>query len=228
MADVEAMFYQVRVSESDCDLLRFLWWPEGNLNQESEEYQMLVHLFGAVSSPSCANFALRRTAEDNKCTFDPEVISTVFNNVYVDVCLKSLPTAEAAINLAKDLSTLLSKGGFRLTKWISNDQEVLQAIPEKERAKEIKDIDLYNKSDTLPTERALGVTLCIETDTFGFKIAVKDRPLTRRGILSIVSSVYDPLGIAAPSVLPAKILLQDLCREGLSWDDEIPLKYCAC
>ena len=60
------------------------------------------------------------------------------------------------------------------------------------------------------------------SDTFLIKITVKDRPPTRRGILSTVSSVYEPLGFIAPFVLPAKILLQDLCRKGLGWDDKIP------
>ena len=43
---------------------------------------------------------------------------------------------------------------------------------------------------------------------------------TRWGILSLVSSVYDPLGFAAPFTLPAKALLQDLCRQNLY--DPIP------
>ena len=57
------------------------------------------------------------------------------------------------------------------------------------------------------------------------KICVKERPCTRRGMLSVVSSIYDPLGMAAPFILPAKLLLQDLCRKGLGWDDEIPSSY---
>ena len=73
----------------------------------------------------------------------------------------------------------------------------------------------------LSIERALGVRWDVESDTFGFKISVKDRPATRRGILSVVSSVYDPLGFAAPFTLPAKALLQDLCRKNLGWDDPI-------
>ena len=48
---------------------------------------------------------------------------------------------------------------------------------------------------------------------------------TRRGIPSIVSSIYDPLGMAVPFILPTKLLLQDLCRKGLAWDDEIPDNY---
>ncbi|KAI2668803.1 hypothetical protein H4Q32_005610 [Labeo rohita] len=58
MTDVRAMFYQVRVTSEDKDFLRFLWWPNGDVTQDIIEYRMTVHLFGAVSSPSCACFAL--------------------------------------------------------------------------------------------------------------------------------------------------------------------------
>ena len=51
------------------------------------------------------------------------------------------------------------------------------------------------------------------------------KPPTRRGILSLISSVYDPLGLAATFVLPAKRLLQDLCRVKLDWDDPIPQEH---
>ena len=45
MADIKSMFYQVKVPEEDTDLLRFLWWPEGDLSREGEEFRMTVHLF---------------------------------------------------------------------------------------------------------------------------------------------------------------------------------------
>lgn len=80
--------------------------------------------------------------------------------------------------------------------------------------------------DALPIERALGVQWCVKSDTFRFRITIKDKPLTTRGILSIVSSVYDPLGFAASFTLAAKKLLQDLCKEEkLGWDDELPDSY---
>ena len=187
------------------------------MNSEPEEYQMMVHLFGATSSPSCANFGLRRTAEDNCQEFSKEAVDSVQDNFYVDDCLKSVPSETEAVGLVNELRTLLSKGGFRLTKWISNSRKVIDSIPLSERAGSVKDLLL----DQLPIERALGVRWDVESDTFGFKISVKDRPATRRGILSVVSSVYDPLGFAAPFTLPAKTLLQDLCRKNLGWDDPI-------
>ena len=223
MGDVQSMFHQVRVPEVDRDLLRFLWWPRGDFSKELEEYRMTVHLFGAVSSPSCANFAMRRNAEDHRHEFSPDVVSTVLKNFYVDDCLKSLPSATVAIKHVEELRRLMLRGGFNLTKWISNDREVLESIPVEARAKGVKDLDLDN--DVLPAEKALGVSWFVETDTFGFKVNIKEKPCTRRGILSVVSSVYDPLGMAAPFILPAKLLLQDLCRKSLGWDDEIPSDY---
>ena len=81
---------------------------------------MLVHIFGATSSPCCPNRALRQTANDNKGQYDPEVIKTVHRNFYVDDVLKSVPTTERAIWLAEQLTKLLREGGFHLTKFASN------------------------------------------------------------------------------------------------------------
>ena len=65
LADIQSMFYQVRVAEEDRDMLRYLcWWPNGNLNDTLQDYRMCVHVFGAVSSPSCANYVLRKIAMD--------------------------------------------------------------------------------------------------------------------------------------------------------------------
>lgn len=50
IADVQAMFHQVRVTPDDCDALRFLWWS-GDMERPPEDHQMLVHIFGATSSP---------------------------------------------------------------------------------------------------------------------------------------------------------------------------------
>ena len=209
MSDVEAMFHLVWVKPGDCSALRFLWWPNGDLDSEPEEYMMTVHLFGGVSSLSRANFALRKTAEDNRALFDPQIIHTVQHNFYIDDCLKSVNLDRDAIKLAKD---------YRLTKWLSNSHQVMKSIPESERVMSVKNLDFGHA----PIERALGVQWCISSDTFRFSIAIKDRPATRRGILSVVSSVYDPLRFVAPFILPAKIPLQDLCKKKLDWDKKIP------
>ena len=91
---------------------------------------------------------------------------------------------------------------------MSNSKRVIESIPQSERAKSVK--MLY--FDHLPSERVLGIQWNIHTDRFEFNINVKPKDPTRREIMAVVSSIYDPLGLAAPFMLTAKILLQDLCR----------------
>ena len=90
----------------------------------------------------------------------------------------------------------------------------------EDHAKGIRELNL--EKDKLPMERTLGVGWCIESDNFKFRIVMQDCPLTRRGILSTVSSVYDPLGFLAPLILVGEGLHQDLCRGKVEWDDPIP------
>lgn len=99
MADIEKMFYQVRVPTDDAKYLRFLWWPGGDMGKEPEEFQMLVHLFGGVLSPSCASYALRRTADDNVEHFDEDTVRTVRINFYIDDFLKSVENDQCASRL---------------------------------------------------------------------------------------------------------------------------------
>lgn len=187
MVDIESMFHQVKVHPVDCDLLRFIWWPGGNTDGGLEEHRMLVHLFGATSSPSCSSYALRKCAEDHEDLCGSKTVDIVYNNFYVDDYLVSVPTDSDAVQLYLRLTEMCSRGGFSLTKLISNSRTVLNAIPEEDRDKKVKNLDL--ERDTLPLERALGVLWCAESDVFKFKVTIKDRPLTRRGIISAISSI---------------------------------------
>ena len=220
MGDIESMYHQVRVMSDDRDVLRFLWWRDGNIAEEPEVYRMTVHLFGGVWSPSCAAYALRRTAEDNIDEFPPDVVNAVFDNFYVDDCLVSVAEKDAAIRLQSQLCQLLQKGGFRLTKWISNNRDVLQAVPGEERATQLKSSNL-ELGASLPVERALGVQWDAELDVLGLKTKVKDPVCTKRGVLATMSSVYDPLGLVGPYVLLAKKLFQDECRLNKGWDESL-------
>ena len=84
------------------------------------------------------------------------------------------------------------------------------SVSAEDRAKEIKGLDLG--SDKLPIERALGVEWCIESDAFKFRIQLKDKPCTRKGILATIRSIFDPLGLIAPVVLGGKQILQEICH----------------
>ncbi|XP_043241728.1 uncharacterized protein LOC122391661 [Amphibalanus amphitrite] len=227
MADIEGMFLQVKVPEHQRDFLRFLWWPDGNIKASPKQYRMTVHLFGATSSPSCANFALRRTATDHGTVYDRQVPGTVLNNFYVDDCLVTTTSENDAINLALSLKQLCSKGGFNLTKFTSNSVIVLDSIPEADHSPKIKSLNL--RIDTLPTDRALGVSWNVQSDRLGYQLELSKftgKPLTRRGMLSAIAAFYDPLGLAAPYVMRARMLLQELTRLRLGWDQSVPGEYC--
>ena len=98
--------------------------------------------------------------------------------------------------------------------------EVIQQIPVSDRTEGIKELDFSR--EPVPMERALGVLWCIESDTFNFTLSLRDRPCTRCGILSTISSIYDLLGFVAPVLLEGKTILQELCRNNTGWDDPVP------
>jgi len=220
-ADIEAMFHQCRIIEEDQPALRFLW-RNLELQRPPDVYQMQVMIFGAASSPCTATYVLRKTADDNKHdeSFSDEAINTVHKNFYVDDMLKSVPTEEEAIRLQQEITKLLSRGGFRLTKWSSSSRNVLATIPQQERAGSINLEDLTNEE--MPVERTLGLSWNTETD--GFQVSVsspKPCDITKRGVLSRLSTVFDPLGMLLPFTLPAKCLIQNLWQKKTGWDDPL-------
>ncbi|XP_038047525.1 uncharacterized protein LOC119721520 [Patiria miniata] len=77
MADVQAMFHQVKVTHEERDVLRYSWWSDGDSSRQPSVYRMTVHSFGGTWSPSCCTFALQRTAEDNRADFQPDAVDTV-------------------------------------------------------------------------------------------------------------------------------------------------------
>jgi hypothetical protein len=97
---------------------------------------------------------------------------------------------------------MCQKGGFRLHKFTANKREVIESIPVDYRATGVKELDLSH--DILPIERVLGMEWYIESDSFRFLITLKDRRLTRRGVLATISSICDPLGLVAPVLLTGK------------------------
>jgi len=179
---------------------------------------MKVHLFGATSSPSCAAFSLRQAARDFGGAYEPVVASTVERCMYVDDCLTSVSDVETAIELVDGLRSLLAKAGFRLTKWLSNSEEVLASIPENELTKSLH----VHALDCTLQERILGVAWNVQSDTFRFSVALPLRPRTRRGLLSTVNSLFDPLGFVAPVVLEVRLIYRNLCQMELEWDEPMP------
>lgn len=169
MCDIEKMFHQFHVKEADRDYLRFFWWKQGDLNSQPSEFRMKVHLFGAASSPGCANFGLKHLAKDNVNIY-PQGARFVMRDFYVDDGLTSVESAKDAIQLAREARELCAKGDLRLHKFVSNNREVLESIPSSERATNVTDMDLA--FDDLPLERALGIQWDVESDHFRLNVSL--------------------------------------------------------
>ena len=153
-ADIEAMFHQVQIIEEDQPAVR-LSWRNLELERPPDVYQMLVMIFGAASSSCMANYVLRKTALDNHqdVAFYVDTIKSVKKNLYMDDLLKSVCDETTAVQMLREMTALLARGGFSLTKWISSSSEVLSQIPPQEKAS----LSVYLNLDELPNERTLGL-----------------------------------------------------------------------
>ena len=218
--DIEAMFNRVMVTSADRNLLRFIWWPEGDVEKEPVCYRMTTHLFGAISSPACAMHALNLTADLYESKHGPEAANFVKKDFYVDDGLTSTPDSGSAISLIENTTKLCAEGGFKLGKFACNNSTVLKTIPIYSRSKSVVHLTANEKPEVC--EQALGVKWDLATDTIQFGVHLPDRPSTRRGILSGVSSLYDPLGLISPVILRGKMIVKELCGQNCTWDDPVP------
>ena len=215
---------QVVVSEEHRNLLRFLWWESNDTSREPVQYRMTTHLFGAVSSPACAMYALNATAEKYAWKHGKEAADFVRSSFYVDDGLLSVSDADTAVRVARDTINLCADGGFRLNKFVFNDPSVIAKLPPDNVSKSASvDVSLHH-----PTyEQALAVKWDTKMDTLHINVDVPDRPVTRRGILSTVSSLYDPVGLISPVILKGKHFVKILCSDGYDWDEPVPEEIAA-
>ena len=200
-------------------MLKCLWWPDGDYTKNLKEYEMCVHVFGAVSSGSCASYALRKTASENEGSYGRMAAETLKRNFYVDDMLKSTPNTNSGVELTKNVVAMCKAGGFNLTKFVSTEKNILNSLPHSKVAPILREYDL--SKGTLLIERALGVLWCIESDELKFRIEFHDTPLSRKGMLSTISSVYDPSGIVGPFILPGRKVLQEVVHEKKSWNEKV-------
>ena len=125
----------------------------------------------------------------------------------MDNSTNSVRSDEEGVELVRQLAALWHKASMHPRKWLSNSTAVLQTIPEEDRAKEI---NLTKRQ--LPNVNTLGILWLAKEDQFTFELQLSEigsNP-TKRAFLSATASLFDPLGLLAPYLVQAKILLQDV------------------
>ncbi|XP_012227904.1 uncharacterized protein [Linepithema humile] len=147
----------------------------------------------------------------------PSAVSILQNSIYVDDALFGANDVRSLADARSQLVQLIKKGGFQLRKWASNSSDFLRDLsadqPEVTNHLILKDESL----------KVLGLSWLPLEDAFRFIVnfAASDAP-TKRSILSFIARLYDPLGWAAPVVIVAKILLQELWLLRCDWDAPLP------
>lgn len=221
-ADIEQMFYRFYVDEQHRDFLRFLWYEDNDPEKDLVEYRMTVHVFGNSPSPAVATYGLRKTAAG--C--EQDVVDFVSEDFYVDDGVTSTPNAAEAVSLVeRTKTTLMEKGKLRLHKIASTDREVLKAFNKDELCEVLKQVNLDDLSSPLPLHSCLGLPWDLEKDTFAMEPTLEDTAFTRRGLLSMLNGIYDPLGFLSPAVIAGKILLRKITANGEVWDQPLPESF---
>ena len=219
-ADIQQMFHCFIVREDHRNYLRFLWYRDNDTSKDIVEYRMKVHVFGNSPSPAVAIYSLHRAAREGERNYGKDTREFVTRYFYVDDGLKSLPTAAEAIDLLQRTQDSLAESNLRLHKIASNSTTVMEAFSTDDHATSMKDLDLGG--DAAPVQRSLGLHWETTIDTFTFKVSAADKPFTRRGLLSTVNSLFDPLGLVAPVTIQGRALLRELTTEACSWDTPLP------
>ncbi|KAI2663492.1 Acid-sensing ion channel 5 [Labeo rohita] len=215
-ADIEHMFHCFLVKEDHRDFLRFLWYRNNDPTSDIVNYRMRVHLFGNSPSPAVAVYGLRRAAKEAEADCGSDARRFIDREFYVDDALKSFSTEEEAISVLGRAQKMLAASNLRLHKIASNRTAVIEAFPFEDRAKDVSSMDLF--VDDLPIQRSLGLLWNMRTDTFTFQIEDDQRPFTRRGVLSTVNSLYDPLGFLTPITVHGRLILRELTKQAEDWD----------
>ena len=210
VCDIAEMYPRIGIAAEDKPFHRFLWRGIDQTRQP-DVYEFDRVVFGVNLSPFQAQFVLQHHSKRFMDKF-PMAAKTILKSTYMDVSMNSFLDEGAGLELHRQLSHPLSSDGMHARKWLSNCAGVLKKIPIKDRKAEV-DLD----RDYLPCSKTLGVWWLADQDVSTFKEnAPRDEMrYTKRNFLSMIATLFDPIGFLAPFTIRAKILLQDMWTAGL-------------
>lgn len=211
-ADIKMMFRQVRVSRKCWNLQRIFW--RENTNSPLKEYWLTVVTYGLASSAHNAVRALVQCGRDKESEF-PTAARAILKDFYMDDFLSGANCEGEAKYLAQQVDRLLTEVGFELRKWQSNSVIVRTAM------KTAHDEPIIISEEDTTT--ILGLKWHPSKDTFSFaiKIAVTEE-LTKRDVLGKIAQLYDPLGYITPVTIVGRIIMQEIWKKRIEWDQKLP------
>ncbi|XP_067650866.1 uncharacterized protein [Haliotis asinina] len=217
VGDISKMYLQILLPESDTDVHRYLW-RDLDTSRKPDVYKLLRVAFGDKPSPNMASYVMLRIASENKNSH-PDGAVILERDRYMDDLIHSCPSDDIAVERVRQVDDILASGSFQIKKWYSSSVNVLNILePNREHdGKESIDLD---KEEI----KTLGVVWKPKHDILTF--SVKDVQLvqfTKRSVLSKLSMLYDPLGLASAVTIRSRIALQDVWKSRtLGWDHPMP------
>lgn len=215
-ADIAKMYRQVLINPEQRSLQRILWRESSDLPLNT--YEMKTVTYGTTAGSFLAIRCLFHLAEENKKLY-PKIANIIKTDFYVDDLLSGANTIDEASQLCRDLTEILKQGCFELRKFYSNDKRVLKHL--KNNCSDLMVIDFSENENA----KTLGITWNPTLDKLVYKISVESsaKTISKRSILSNIAQIFDPLGLLSPCVILAKILLQKIWLQKVSWDETVPI-----
>ncbi|XP_062704199.1 uncharacterized protein LOC134286582 [Aedes albopictus] len=220
--DIKEMFHRIRIREENRQYQRFLW--RNDPEHPPNIFVMDVATFGSTSSPCSAQYVKNVNAEEFADEYPRAAYAIHYH--YVDDYLDSFVSREKAILIGKQVKMIHREGGFELRNFQSNDAQIAAEVGE---LSEECDKSLFlDKSEGV--ESVLGMRWTPSDDCFTYDLTMR-RDLaiiiqeghvpTKREVLRVVMSLFDPLGLIAFYLVHGKILMQEIWASGAQWDDVI-------
>nr|XP_049464868.1 uncharacterized protein LOC120956216 [Anopheles coluzzii] len=215
LADIEKMYRQIWVKESDRPLQRILW--KESADDRIRIYQLKTVTYGTACAPYLATRCLQALAKEGETRY-PRASKVLEQDFYMDDMITGVESVEDGRIICSEINQLLQSAGFHLRKWASNSSELLEQIP----------AELQIEGDVLNIDRstsikALGLRWMPSSDQLGFSVPgwKESEIITKRIALSDAAKLFDPLGLLGPVIVVAKCFMQELWKNENTWDEPL-------
>ncbi|CAK1597460.1 unnamed protein product [Parnassius mnemosyne] len=217
------MFRNIWINPQHTSLQRVLW-----RHSKSDALQCLeldTVTYGTKSAPYLACRTMLDLADKHMVTH-PRAADCIKSSSYMDDYLCGAQSLQECIQLCSELTDLLSRAGFQLHKWSANHPHIYSHILSLDSTTQNPTLETENNSNSftlIGSVKTLGLQWLSTQDTLTISIPnfEENVPCTKRGVLSKIAQIFDPLGILAPSTILAKILTQDIWKQNTDWDSLI-------
>lgn len=213
-ADVSKMYRCIMLTEDERKYQRVFWRAEPN--EKLECYELQTVTYGTTSAPYLAVRCLIQLAMDYKDIF-PEACAIIRKDFYMDDLLTGCDRLDDVMRMQGEISQILSSAGFQLRKWLCNKSDILNQF----KVNKNLDVSVLSIGEN-QHNKTLGIFWNASKDLIEYKIKDFSLPqrLTKRHILSIICQIFDPLGLLGPIIVIAKLIIQDLWKLKIDWDEE--------